>query len=172
MMRSTAVVAALLFWTATAGAKTKFNLGLVPAGGYHRDTWGFDSSVVGAAMFGDWRRSSLELGPRLEVGTWSFETIRLALGPSAHLAVEPLSLGLAAHLGYTHDRHGSALGVGARMLLGLRPYNHYGEYTATGGVLVGIDQWFAGGTSFLIGAELDAMWFSLPFLALRELFRG
>lgn len=171
MMRSTLLVVALAFSASEAGAEAKYNAALVPAVGYHSDNFAFDGSVVGAAMFGEPRSSAWTLGPRLEVGTFAFDTLRVALGPSLHIPIEPFALGVALHIAGNSERTGVALGVGARGFLGFRPYNHYGPYAATGGITLGLDHWLGVGPSFTLGAQLDAMWLSLPILAIGELFR-
>lgn len=165
-------VAVFYFCAVPARAEVKYNAALVPGVALERDRVVFDGSIVGAALFGEPKSSAWSLGPRVEVGTYAFNSLRGALGPALALPLEPLSLGLSAHVGAIRARGDSAIGVGARGFLGLRPYNHYGPYTATGGLILGFDHWFGLGTSVSLAAQLDVMWLSLPILALGELFRG
>lgn len=171
MMRSTLLVLALAFGANDAAAEAKYNAAIVPAVGYHAGKVAFDGSAVGAVMFGQPHSTAWSYGPRLEVGTFAFDTLRVALGPSVHVPVDPFALGFALHLAGNNDRAGLALGAGARGFLGIRPYNHYGPYAATGGISLGVDHWFGGRPSFTLGAQLDAMWLCLPVLAIGELFR-
>lgn len=171
-MRAPLVALALSLCVSRAHAEVKYNVAVVPAIGYHRNTLGFDGTLVGAAMFGAPNSSASSFGPRVEVGTFAFDTLRFALGPSIHVPVEPLALGFAVHVSGNNDSDGLGVGIGARGFLGFRPYNHYGPYAATGGITLGVDQWFGLGPSFMVGAQLDAMWLSIPVLALAELFRG
>lgn len=172
MKRAPLVVAAVLSFAYQARAETKYNAALTPALGYHRGALGFDLSAVGAAMFLETHSRAVGVGPRLEVGSFNFETLRMMAGPELHVPIDPLTLGLSAHLGAKRERGDFNFGFGARALLGLRPYNHYGSYTATGGLVLGIDHWVGSGTSVSLGAQLDAMWLSVPFFAFAELFRG
>lgn len=172
MQRLLCAVTALWLCAAPAHAEVKYNAAVVTGIAHHRDRLVFDGSVVGAALFGAPHSSAMAFGPRVEVGTFAFDSVRGALGPALAVPLEPLSLGVSAHVGGLRDRGAFALGVGARGFLGLRPYNHYGSYTATGGLSLGFDHWFGVGPNFSLGAQLDVMWLSLPILALGELFRG
>jgi hypothetical protein len=151
-----------------ADAAPQLNVGVAPGVDWRPDSKvAFDGSVAADVMFGRTGDASFGLGPRLELGTRAFDDLRLGAGLSAQLPTDPVAVvGTLQGLLQTND--GSLdPGIGARCFVGLRPYNHYGFYSAAIGLSLGADHVFgADATSVVAAVHIDGMWLSLPFLFL------
>ena len=138
--------------------------------GYRADDgFAFDGSLVADVMFARDGHRSTGIGPRLEVGTYAFDDLRVGVGPSIQFAWDPSALTCSAHALGRFNEGDFDPGVGARLFLGFRPYNYYSSYGATVGLSLGSDYWLTSQTaSVVVAAHLDAMWLSLPVLLLVE----
>lgn len=148
-------------------AAPQVNVGITPGIGWRpHSKVAFDGHVAADVLFTRTGDRSWGIGPRLEVGTRAFDDLHTALGLSVQLPSDPLAIVISGHaLGRTTSSSFDP-GVGSRLFLGLRPYNHYGWYAAGLGLTVGVDHVFAhSSTNVSMGVQLDGMWLSLPLLA-------
>lgn len=167
LLASGPLIASLLVAITTHGAP-QLNVGVAPGIDWRPDSKiAFDGSVAADVLFGRTGDSSFGAGPRVELGTRAFDDLRLSAGLSAQLPTDPIAV-VASLQGLLQTNAGSFdPGVGARCFVGLRPYNHYGFYSAALGLSLGADHVFgADVTSVVIAAHVDGMWLSLPFLYL------
>ncbi len=157
-----------------ANSAPQINVAVQP-GLAHLDDSGlaFYGAVAGDVLFTRARTLDAGVGPRLEVGTVAFDDLRLAAGPTLLLHLSPLEVqpSLSALL-RVNDAALSG-GLSARVFVGVRPYNHTHPYGAAFGLSLGLDQLLYGAErerAIVLAAHLDAMWLSLPFLALASLW--
>lgn len=165
----TALATAL--WTHPANAAPQVNAGVVPGIDWRPDSKiAFDGAVVADVLFGRTGDATLGWGPRVELGTRSFDDLRLGAGLSFQLPTDPLAFTISGQgLLQTNDGQ-THPGVGGRVFLGLRPYNYYGWYSAGAGLSLGADHVFgADVTTIILAAHVDAMWLSLPGIFLANL---
>ena len=157
-------------WTVatTAHAAPQVNVGVTPGVDWRPNSRvAFDGSVSADLMFARSGDATWGWGPRLELGTRAFDDLRVATGLSLQLPTDPIAVVGSAHGLIQTTPGGVEPGVGARLFIGLRPYNHYGVYSAALGLSLGADHAVAaGGTTVIAAVHVDAMWLSLPFLFL------
>lgn len=148
-------------------ATPQVNVGITPGIGWRpHSKVAFDGHVAADVLFTRTGDRSWGIGPRLEVGTRAFDDFHAAAGLSLQLPSDPLAIVISGYgLGRTTSDSFDP-GVGTRVFLGLRPYNHYGWYAAGLGLTAAVDHVFAqSATNVSLGVQLDGMWLSLPVLA-------
>lgn len=154
-------------WVTPSYATPQVNVGITPGIGWRpHSKVAFDGHVSAEVLFARTGDRSWGVGPRLEVGTRAFDDLHTAAGLSVQLPSDPLAIVISGYaLGRTTS-HSFDPGVGSRLFLGLRPYNHYGWYAAGLGLTAAVDHVFAHATTNVsLGVQLDGMWLSLPLLA-------
>jgi hypothetical protein len=174
--RLTAVlVAAAAALPQPARASPEWHAGIQPALALdfeHDARWAFDASADVDVLFGRERAGTVGYGPAVEFGTWAFRDLRLV--PMARLLVPVGDLDLAASAGprlrFTDER---GVGMAGRVSLGYRAFNHTGAYGTAFALFGGVDQRLdAPSATWSLGIHFDAMWASLPFVALASWVRG
>lgn len=167
MIGSLLLLASSSFHTTTLHAAPQLNVGVSPGVDWRPDSkLAFDGSISADVLFGRTGDTSFGLGPRLELGTRAFDDSRWGAGISAQLPTDPIAV-VGSLQGLLQTNNGTFNpGVGARCLIGLRPYNHYGFYSAAFGLSLGVDHVFGETTTVIAAVQVDGMWLSLPFLFL------
>jgi len=153
-----------------AAAAPQVNVGVAPGIDWRPATKvAFDGSVAADVLFGRSGDATFGLGPRLELGTRAFDDLRLGGGLSLQLPTDPIAV-VGSVQGLLQSNGGEFHpGVGARCFVGLRPYNHYGVYSAALGLSVGADHVFGADlTSVVAAIHVDGMWLALPFIFLLD----
>lgn len=121
------------------------------------------------------RTTDLGLGPYAAVGTASFDDLRLESGLRALLPIHEV-VPLTVSLGFVAVRDSASFepGLGASLLVGPRSYNFHGSYSASGGLVLGVQRGLGAreGTTFSAGLAIDGMWLALPFIAVYQWVRG
>ncbi len=148
--------------------------------GYHHRYWEetrFHLGARGDVLFGRDRNSDFGFGPYVEVGTNGFQSIQFGGGASLLLPVIdylPLVISLGAYGQKSDDDFGLSPGVSTGLFWGSRSYNFHGGYIMSAG-LIGQFRYglgASGETSIIVGAQIDFLAMSLPFLFLINAIRG
>ncbi len=147
-----------------------------PPRGYWKQT-DFHLGLRGDLLFLRTKPSDFGLGPYAELLTHAFEDVQFGGGASVLLPVLSnfpivLSEGLYARKG--DDRFGLTPGVAASLFWGSRNYTFHSAYGLAAG-LVGEFRYGLGPdreTSIVVGAQLDLVALSLPFVLLAGALRG
>ncbi len=127
----------------------------------------FALAVRGDVMYGRQGIGDHGVGPALELGTMSFDDIRLAPGVSVQVPLGALQLVLSPG-GFVRAADRWDVGPNLRAFIGSRSFNHSGSYVAAFGLSAGVD-WGLRDVAerrFVIAAHLDGMWLALPWMAL------
>lgn len=159
-----------------AFAKPEWHVGLQPALGLDAPGGDLRASFLPSASvdltFGRERAGDLGWGPAVEVGSRAFSDLRATILGQLVAPVGPLDLVVGAGPQWQSGSPGGAA-VAGRLDLGYRAFNHTGAYGTGFGVVAGLDQPLDDHpTTWLVGLHIDAMWASLPFVALASWIRG
>lgn len=154
----------------TALASPEWHAGLQPALSFDVDRgparFAFAPSLDAEVLFGRTRAGTFGAGPALELGTWAFSDFRVTPMARALIPVGELDLACSAGPQFALDAE-NRTAIAGRVQLGYRAYNYTGAYGAGFGVFGGVDHALtADSTQWLLGLHFDAMWASLPFIAL------
>lgn len=176
-------ISALLFSTRGADAAPQGTAGLtIGAAGTAREHRYWDETLFhlgarGDVLFGRDRNSNFGFGPYVEVGTNGFRSIQFGGGASVLFPVIdylPLVLSFGAYGQKSDDGFGLSPGLSTGLFWGSRSYNFHGGYIMSAG-LIGQFRYglgASGETSIVLGAQLDFVAMSLPFLFLINAIRG
>ena len=137
----------------------------------------FHLGARGDVIFGREGNFDFGLGPYLEVATHAFDEIQVGGGVSGLLPViedVPLILSLGAYGRGGEGPFGFEPGVAAEVFWGVRSYNFHSTYVMSGGLLAEMRYGLgdSGETSIVIGAQLDFLAMSLPFIYLANAVSG
>lgn len=151
--------------------------------GENRELWDdtvFHLGVHGDVLFGRSSNADFGIGPYLEVATHAFDEIQFGGGISALLPVLdylPIVLSTGAYGRYGpigDDEYGLEPGLAFQLFWGTRSYNFHSSYVMAAGLMgqfrLGLGE--SKETAFVIGAELDFVAMSLPFLFIINALRG
>ena len=168
--RTTLVGSAIFALSPTVLGAPQINVGVLPAVAHASERGiGFFGAIAADTLFLRSLPDETGLGPRLEIASYAFDDLRVSFGPTALLAGVPIDLQPALS-GLLKVNEGQLSGgLSARLFLGFRPYNHTHPYSAAIGLSAGVDQILWGSDDerlYLLALHLDAMWLSLPIVAL------
>jgi hypothetical protein len=128
-------------------------------------------------LFGRSSTSDFGIGPYVEVSTHAFDEVQFGGGVSVLLPVIdylPVVVSAGAYGRKGDDDFGVEPGLTGQLFWGSRSYNFHARYVMSIG-LIGQMRYGLGEsreTSIVIGAHLDVVAMSLPFLFLINAFRG
>ena len=162
-----------------ARADPQWTVGLIGGGawgtpfGARGPDAGFFGGVHGDVLLGQQRNTGVAVGPYARVTSLAFEDVRLSGGASVLL---PLWSGVPLVLSgggvWRSGAGGSAAGFEVWGFWGFRSHNFHDDYSLANGLVLGWQRELAGGGSTLVvGAQLDAAVLALPVLLLYEAVR-
>jgi hypothetical protein len=133
--------------------------------------------VRGDVLFGRSRNADFGVGPYAELLTQGFTDVQFGGGASVLLPVLsnfPIVLSEGAYARKGSDGAGLTPGVASTLFFGSRSYNFHANYVLSAGLLAEMRYGFGPDreTSILIGAQLDLVALSLPFVLLAGALRG
>lgn len=137
----------------------------------------FHLGARGDVLFGRERNSDFGFGPYLEVGTNGFQSIQFGGGVSTLFPIIdylPLVVSVGGYGQKGSDGFGLEPGVSAGLFWGSRSFNFHSNYVMSAG-LIGQFRYGLGAsreTAILVGAQLDFVAMSLPFLFIVNAIRG
>jgi len=137
----------------------------------------FHLGARGDILFARDQPSDFGLGPYAEIGTLGFDELHVGGGLSALLPVHPtfpIVLSGGAYGRYGDDGFGFEPGIAGSLFWGTRSYNFHTDYVMAAGLLVSYraSMGDSGQSALVVGAQLDAVVLSLPFVMLFDLIRG
>ena len=148
--------------------------------GQDREIWDdsvFHLGIHGDVLFGRSRNSDFGVGPYLEVATHAFDELQFGGGISTLLPVIdylPMVLSTGAYGRIGDDEYGLEPGLAVELFWGSRSYNFHSSYVMAAGIMaqfrLGLGE--SKETAFVLGAELDFVAMSLPFLFIINALRG
>ncbi len=137
----------------------------------------FHLGARGDVLFGRERNADFGAGPYLELCSHAFDDIQLGAGLSVLLPVIdylPIVLSGGGYARAGDNTSGLEPGVAAALFWGSRSYNFHSSYVMSAGLLaelrVGLGD--SRERSIVIGAQLDLLAISLPFLYVVNAVRG
>jgi hypothetical protein len=151
-----------------------------PLAAPQREFWGgtdFHLGLRSEWLFGRSRNSDFGVGPYVEILTHGFDEVQFGGGASGLIPVIdpfPLVLSFGAYGRKADDGYPVTPGLATQLFWGSRSYNFHGRYVLALG-LVGQFRYGFGDnkeTSIVVGAQIDVVAFSLPFLFLVNATRG
>jgi hypothetical protein len=128
-------------------------------------------ALTGDLLFGRARNGDFGFGPFFEVSTAGFWDARVGGGASLLVPVHD-DFPLVASAGvFSHELASTALG--GTLFWGARSYNFHGAYGLALGVFAGatLDLGDRKDTLVVVGADVDAFFFAVPFLLLADAVR-
>lgn len=153
-------------------------LGVAGVGEQHKywDDTVFHLGLRGDVLFGRSKASDFAIGPYLEAGTYAFDDFQFGGGVSTLFPIHP-ALPLVASLGAygrVTDEYGLEPGLTGQLFWGTRSYNYHSNYIMTAGLTTQFRYGLGDSheTAILIGAQVDLVALSLPFIFLYEAIAG
>ena len=156
-----------------ARADPQWTVGLIGGGawgtpfGSRSPGSGFFGGVHGDVLLGQQRDTGAAVGPYARVTTIGFEDVRLSGGGSVLLPVlSGVPLVMSGGGIWRSGAGGSAAGFEVWGFWGFRSHNFHGDYSLANGLVFGWQRQMGrgSGSTWVVGAELDAAVLALPVL--------